>query len=739
MATRDELYTALRNADKSGDADGARKLVAYIQSLPAEDATAAGPLKVRSVAPNSPDSLTGRVAAGGALGVADLGNIVLNAVSPATNLLPGGAQWNRTRNADFDAITRANEDSTGFTLGRIGGNVLTTAPVGGAIAGTARAIAPVLAAGRAAPLVNAIASAGMRTGAAPAATLAGKAANLGVRALGGAITGGAAAALVTPEHTGTGAAVGAALPAVFATLGVGGKVAGAIWRGMTARGDLAGAQALAKALDIATPEAQAAIIAKLRSAETLVPGASPTVAQALRTPEAGILNRIVYDAPGGNALRGKIEQQGAARVNALESVAAPDVNGFASARADMGNAIARAVIPQEKAAGKAITAKYNAVDPGKGEVIGLPINQMQAAIEKYMGRGTFGSSNGATNALAAARELVPPPVEAASAPTSWSVMGNQLRAAADDAPGSTGWDEISNLRSSINKATREAKLAGDKQALAALGAQKNAIDNAISTDLSPTAKAAWVDANASHAAKMDRFHTGPQKAIFRTGSDGLPLVEGGEVAAKFWGSGAGAAENVASFRKLIGDNPQLLGQFKSMVTTQGASMSNDAGNLTTKFSKWVDQSLPGLRNAFTPAEVKQLQNIAADIDRNAVSMKAGTSLGGSNTHQNATNALNLGLLDSAAMTKAANMVPKLNYLTGPALEGLKGWARNSKAAKLAELLSDSTTAADALERLTLAGATPREANQILQMLEQEISRSAPAAEARRREQRQPGR
>ncbi len=44
MATRDELYTALRNADKAGDTDGARKLAAYIQAMPVEKpAPAAAP------------------------------------------------------------------------------------------------------------------------------------------------------------------------------------------------------------------------------------------------------------------------------------------------------------------------------------------------------------------------------------------------------------------------------------------------------------------------------------------------------------------------------------------------------------------------------------------------------------------------------------------------------------------------------------------------------------------------
>lgn len=198
-----------------------------------------------------------------------------------------------------------------------------------------------------------------------------------------------------------------------------------------------------------------------------------------------------------------------------------------------------------------------------------------------------------------------------------------------------------------------------------------------------------MEAKASHSAKMDRFHTGPQRSIFRKGPDGLPLVEGGEVAGKFWGSGPGAAENVASFRKLIDENPAMLGQFKRMLTTQGAGTADAAGNLTSKFSKWVNQNLPGLREAFKPDELKTLQNIAADIDRNAASMKAGTSLGGSNTYQNASNALDLGLLDSPMVTRAANMVPVLKNFMGPALESIRINGRNAKAGTLAGLLADT--------------------------------------------------
>lgn len=40
MATREEIYTAIRNADKAGDAEAVRKLGAYLQSMPQERPTA---------------------------------------------------------------------------------------------------------------------------------------------------------------------------------------------------------------------------------------------------------------------------------------------------------------------------------------------------------------------------------------------------------------------------------------------------------------------------------------------------------------------------------------------------------------------------------------------------------------------------------------------------------------------------------------------------------------------------
>lgn len=156
---------------------------------------------------------------GAALGISDIGNTALNVLTyPLAAVSPTVAQWNRTRNADFEALTEQNKDSTAFQVGRVGANVASTLPVGGAIAGLA-ARAPMLTT-RAAPLLNAVRSGGFVTGAAPATTLTGRAADLGVRALGGGITGGVSAGLVNPGDAGAGGIIGAILPGAAKAGGV---------------------------------------------------------------------------------------------------------------------------------------------------------------------------------------------------------------------------------------------------------------------------------------------------------------------------------------------------------------------------------------------------------------------------------------------------------------------------------------------------------------------------------------
>ena len=95
----------------------------------------------------------------------------------------------------------------GADVGRLGGQVVGTLPVGGAIAAPLTKFAPALA--------QSVRTGGFSTGRVMAnAPLATRAGDIALRAAGGAATGGAAAALINPEEAESGALIGAAVPFV---------------------------------------------------------------------------------------------------------------------------------------------------------------------------------------------------------------------------------------------------------------------------------------------------------------------------------------------------------------------------------------------------------------------------------------------------------------------------------------------------------------------------------------------
>lgn len=176
------------------------------------------PAKVQWDAPATPQAKGGSIAAdlfGGLVrGAAGIGAALKTPVAeydPKTgNRLPGS--WNDRRkatlaevDAGLSSLVGSNPDSMAYSGGKLVSEVAGTMGVGGVLAGGARA------AGAAPSVVNALSTAGFRTGNAPA-TMAGKAADMALRAGAGATTGGASAALINPDDAATGAAVGAALP-----------------------------------------------------------------------------------------------------------------------------------------------------------------------------------------------------------------------------------------------------------------------------------------------------------------------------------------------------------------------------------------------------------------------------------------------------------------------------------------------------------------------------------------------
>jgi hypothetical protein len=600
-----------------------------------------------------------------------------------------------------------------------------------------------------------------------------------------------------------------------------GQAVGGAFRGRDAK---TGAE-LRRALDLQDPQAVAAAVQALRQAPELVPGARPTVAQALQTPQAGILERVVSDSAGGVALKNTQAAQNAARLAALDSVAPVNPLGMRTAQQETGEAVGRFAQDARSKARAATRAAYESV-PQDDAALYLP--DLAAVRNQYFGAGSFTNRGGADAAVKTAGEIgtmqAPGilPVKAGSVQPKTlaqavrsagglnmmrsdgragelsalrenlknvvfnnsgmtpSRMAEKMHEAgyipensidslidalkndarsgpqystrdlpeqawmaareaemgappvAEAIPKKVTLREFDNLRKSIGQVQRGAAADPERATeAAALAKMKQTLDDRLNEVVRGDGKAdevlpiAWADAlDQARRLKLDevqRFMAGPQSAIFRKGSDGQPLVQGGEVAAKFWGNRPGLADDVKSFRRLIGDNPRLLGQFQSMVTTEGAATATNGGNITGKFARWVDNSLPGLKEAFTADQVQTLQRIAQDVKRAEAAAAAGMSRG-SNTYQNAQNALNLGLLDNPMVSAAAGRVPYL----GGAVDWLKTTAKEGKARRLAGALSDSELAANMLmQQQAQRGAL---ANALMNPdLQRAVLRSAPLA------------
>lgn len=739
----------------------------------------------------------GDAAAGAIRGAGSIGATILTPIDAAARAL--GVQNDFIGRTDRrEAMTGGlremgfDTDSLAFGAGKIGGEIAGTLGAGGVI-GNAAARLPGVA--TAAPrVVEAIRTAGMSTGGAAPVGVGAKAADLGIRAVGGAVTGGASAAMVNPEDAAMGAGIGAVAPGVLQAAGRVGSAVGSGARRVFASGKERAGGDLARALDLGDPQAVAAAAQQLRAAGEIVPGSRPTLAQALPTPQAGILQRVVHDSPGGSAVRDTLAAQNAARMAALEGVAPTVPGGYASARQDTGEAVARFAQSARDAAKAKTSAAYQSVPQDQAK---LYLPDLRGIRDEFFGPGVFTGREGVDAAVNEAQRigtLQLPSVKAARgpqqagpslaqavrraggiAPSGDAGMGelsglvvmrkgglspaqmaekmreagylrsedtNELldalraelygrKAVSDYEAGGRAWQaareaamgpppeaqavpqmvtlkEFDNLRKSIGQIQRAAQRDPARATeAAALGKMKAALDDRINEvvrgdgAVEEVLPIAWADAldqaRKLKLAEVERFMTGPQAALFRTGADGQPLVQGGEVVSKFWGNRPGLADDVESFRRLIADNPKLLGQFRSMVTTEGAATADAGGKLGTKFARWVDNMMPGLQKTFDPQEVDMLRRLAMDIKRSEAAAAAGMSRG-SNTYQNASNALSLGMLDSPAVTAVAQRVP---FGGATAVNWLREAARTSKARRMAEVVSDAQIAAEALEAMGL--------------------------------------
>ena len=409
MATADE-YAAwiVKNADKKGTPEFETVAAAYqAAKAPAEQ----GYLESAAAGLGSG---VGRVALGAQhyLGKA-LGAVGADA---AGNYLVNDAAQGRTKlAAEMAPYKAANPMTAGG--GELVGEIAATWPVGGVIANVASRVLP--AAVTAAPAVakglQAVRTGGFSLGAPAATTLAGKAVDVGLRAAGGAVAGGAQAGLINPDEAGLGALVGGVLPVGVQALG---KVAGVA-------GDLYGkakpkpVNALREALGLPEDVFAEMVRQAKAGASGFVDGSNLTLAQALQKQGASssqvkILEKLVAQGPGGARLADQYAAQEAARLQALKNQGAETYQGAAmsekTAKGDLLAAILRTQAADDRQAAR---VAWQGSD-GLGGVYGraaqdgvqlqLPLSQMQDAM-RPLGAGSVLPGTDARRVLQVANEI----------------------------------------------------------------------------------------------------------------------------------------------------------------------------------------------------------------------------------------------------------------------------------------------------------------------------------------------
>jgi hypothetical protein len=584
------------------------------------------------------------------------------------------------RRAQMDAglqqLIGADPTSIAYKTGKLGGEIAGTAGVGGTLAAGVRALP--IAARVTAPLATAVETGGFRTGGGltPAADIA-------ARIAGGAITGGASAGLVDPSASGAGAVIGGALPVGVRAAGIAGaRVANAV-KSAIASPEAKIAQNLGDALGVTADDLTGAI-----TGPQMIPGYVPTVPQIVQNPVASQLQRTLKSA-GSNAI-GEVErvQQGQFR-DALGRIAPID-NTVQDAAARAGNAMQGYAVPAEAAARKNVSDLFEAI-PSDQAVMNVPLDAMTAARDKFLGPGTFGKGGAAVEqALQTAQRIGTTP-------------------AASDAsqllPQAVPFDQLQNLRSSIGEAIKNAQMNGQARAAAALTEMKNAIDNKVADVASgnalpgevftPEAIDAWGQALAAHGGKKLQFNTGPQATMFRIGADGQPAIQGAEIPGKFYNANRSQVEDMQAFNRLIAGQPSLANDLKRYAVTQGYATSNQAGDLTSKFTNWLAARSGANRELFNPQELATLNQVGSAVERAAIAENLGR-VSGSDTAQKLASLQSNGLLDNRVVDVLAHRIPLIGHFAGPALDGLRASAARTRQNVMGGLLADPQQFADAL-------------------------------------------
>lgn len=662
MSTREELYTALRNADAAGDSAGAKKLAAYIQSMPNETkpeeiiahlsggAKTEAPKNIGRANPRTA-MLEGQqdVANLGAGAVRGAGSIGATLLTPY-DLAAGNTSSisNPERRAGMDnALSSLGADTNSgmYKTGKIAGEVAGTAGAGGATAnllGLSKYVPPAL--------VEAVRTGGM----------AAQGAGLGTRALSGAITGSVTAGMVDPSQAPMGAAIGGGLPVVAKVAGAGGDYLANAIKNLIS--PLLESGQVQKASDLFKEFASnpSAAAAALKASREIVPGSQPITAAAAGDVGLSNLTRTMQNASGDFAgnLQNRTWSQNAARTQNIENIA--------------GN---KGKLATAKEARDAVTTPMrDSVLDQAGHLETRPVTE---AIDMMLA-----NPDSAGKLSQSALKGIKAQIEAASA-------NGRINARA-----------LYAIRKDIND-TLSGKLQGEagnlRYASGELVGAKGIIDDAIEAASKRVNSGVASAENQAAPEVRNLIGNGQQQIAGPTGQvaklqarPGEPLRLGGPESTP-----TGWRDYLAKYTELSKPINQMEALKEVMKRAQTGSTDN-MGNLIMsgpKLNTILKNETEALSKILTPEQLQHLRNLAGDINGSIHGLTAGKAVG-SNTLQNASQDSFL----QALLGKSVGGSTPVKMVAGNILKIPYIRANQNILQKLSDGLLDPKAAAQLLER-----------------------------------------
>jgi hypothetical protein len=492
-------------------------------------------------------------------GLEKLGHPTSRAAEQGREIQNYAARNKAEQQAEIADIKKAQPFFTG--AGEMTGEVVGTLPVGGAIA------APLKAAAKMAPSL-----ARFLTPAATAIESAGfKGPNIATKAAGGAVTGGAAAGLIDPNATETGAAIGAVVPTIVAPLA--GKAVTAFNRLTDIKGNTL--------LDAVEGKGQDIINALRAKNAVIVPGSAPTageVAAPVGSTRFSALQEKLKEVPGAATeystqarITDKARADQEARVGdrfqrVIDRVKAKIENGLGSATftpREAGEALLAAANKEREMVKKGvIEPAYQKAFTEAGDAK-IDVSGVVDQAESILGRKL--SDFASETAPETVRKLLSfKPKPAPEVPVGKGKLSSRLTKTSEEAlptPEAT-LQQLDDVRKAINADIAAAKSSANPTAgstLRNLHQLHDAIDDAIgkSQALPDAAKAAYADAvNLYRTEFVPRFKTGINANLFKQTSLNEPKLNADDVVSKFF-QPKGERE-AGQFVEMFGKNPDAM-------------------------------------------------------------------------------------------------------------------------------------------------------------------------------------